>query len=244
MDEEAAKAVKEIAKTSAKALAVAEKLGCFFNKVLGDAASEIGGAVHDWVVLFRYKNLLRLQDKVEAIHQERQLQGKSIPIPPRFAIPLLQQASQEDDESVQDMWAGLIANAMDPNRQFEPKKIFTEILSSFEPIDAKILRHLLNQGWPMHRDVPDGGITMIKIQSALGDREDDIRLSLQNLHRLGCLINEYEPTWDQVGTTSFGQRIVDPKTTFRPSPLGFALLKACEKSMPGVPKQLKGPGLN
>ncbi|MEX2163257.1 MAG: Abi-alpha family protein [Sulfuricaulis sp.] len=236
MDKDTAKAAQEIAKAGGKALEVAEKVGAFLNKVVGDAVVELGGAVHDWARLFRYKNLLRLQDKVEEIHRERKLQGKSIPVAPRFAIPLLQAASQEDDESIQDMWAGLIANSTDPGRRLQPKKIFTEILSSIEPIDAQILKYLSSQGWLMHRNVPNGGITLAKIQSALGNSEDDIRLSLQNLHRLGCIIDEYEATWDQIDTTSFGQRITDPKTTFRPSPLGFSLLKACDPKLPETTK--------
>jgi len=236
MDNETAKAAQDIAKTTGKALEVAERVGSFLNKILGDAIAEVGGAIHDWARLYRYKNLLRLQDKVEEIHRERKLQGKSVPVPPRFAIPLLQAASQEDDESIQDMWAGLIANATDPDKHLEPKKIFTDILSSLEPIDATILKYLSSQGWLMHRNVPNGGITIAKIHSALGDSEEDIQLSLQNLHRLGCIIDEYKATWDQIDTTSFGQRVTDPKTTFRPSPLGFSLLKACD---PITPEQSK-----
>lgn len=229
MDEESAKAAQEVAKATGKAIDLSEKVGSFLKKVVGDAVVELGGAVHDWARFFRYKNLLGLQDKVEEIHRQRRLQGKSIPIPPRFAIPLLQAASQEDDNSIQDMWAGLIANATDPGKRLEPKKIFINTLSLLEPLDAQILRHLSAQGWVMYRNVPDGGISVAKIVQALGSSENDVRLSLQNLHRLGCIIDEFEATWGQIDTTSFGQRITDRKTTFRPSPLGFTLLKACDQ---------------
>lgn len=228
MDDESAKAAQEIAKATGKAFELAQKVGGFLNKVVGNAAVELGGALHDWARVFRYKNLLRLQDKVEDIHAARKLQGRSIPIPPRLAIPLLQAASEEDQESLQDMWAGLIANATDPDRRLELRKIFAEILSSLEPLDAEILRYLAGQGWLMHRNVPGGGITLGKLSSALHASEKSIQISLQNLHRLGCVIDEYAATWDQIDTTSFGQRVTDPKTTFRPSPLGFSLLEACD----------------
>lgn len=228
MDDESAKAAQEIAKTTGKAIDAAQKVGGFLNKVIGDAAVELGGALHDWARVFRYKNLLRLQDKVEDIHAARKLQGRIIPIAPRFAIPLLQAASGEDEESLQDMWAGLIANATDPDQRITLRKIFTEILSSLEPLDAEILRYLAGQGWLVHRDVPGGGITLAKLVSALRVEEKSIQISLQNLHRLGCVIDEYEATWDQIDTTSFGQRVTDPKATFRPSPLGFSLLEACD----------------
>jgi len=231
MDDESAKAAQEIAKATGKAIELAQKVGGFLNKVVGDAAAELGGAIHDWARLFRYKNLLRLQDKVEEIHAARKLQGRNIPIAPRFAIPLLQAASEEDDESLQNMWAALIANATDPETQLEPRKIFTDILSSLEPLDAEILRYLAGQGWLMHRNVPGGGITVSKLSSSLNAPEKRIQISLQNLHRLGCVIDEYKATWDQIDTTSFGQRVTDPKTTFRPSPLGFELLEACDSGV-------------
>lgn len=232
MENETAKAAQEIAKATGKAIDLAEKAGGFIGKIVGDAVVEVGGAIHDWAKFFRYKNLLRLQDKVEDIHSARKLQGKIIPIPPRFAVPLLQAASQEDDNSIQDMWAGLIANATDPEKHLEPKKIFIEILSSLEPLDANILQYLAGQGWLMHRNIPSGGITVNKLCATLNANEKDVQLSLQNLHRLGCIIDEYEATWDQIDTTSFGQRVTDPKTTFRPSPLGLDLLTACDASTP------------
>ena len=39
---------KEIAKTTNKALEVAEKVGRFLNTVLGDAFKEVGSSMHDW----------------------------------------------------------------------------------------------------------------------------------------------------------------------------------------------------
>lgn len=230
MDDETAKAAQEIAKSTAKAIDLVEKVGGFLNKVVGDAIVEVGSIASDWARLFRYKNLLKLQDKVEEIHRTRKLENKTIPIPPRFAIPLLQAASQEDDESIQNMWAGLIANATDPNKHIEPKKIFIEILSSFEPIDAYILRHLAGQGWLMFRNISGGGISVEKLCTALQITEKDSQLSLQNLHRLGCIIDEAEATWDSINSTSFGLRITDSKTTFRPSPLGISLLEACDSN--------------
>ncbi len=232
MDDEFAKAAQEIAKATGKAIDLVQKVGGFLNKVAGNAAVEVGGALYDWARVFRYKNLIRLQDKVEDIHAARKLQGRSIPIAPRLAIPLLQAASEEDEETLQDMWAGLIANATDPDRRLELRKIFTEILSSLEPLDAEILRYLAGQGWLMHRNVPGGGITLAKMVTALRASEKSIQISLQNLHRLGCVIDEFAATWDQIDTTSFGQRVTDSKTTFRPSPLAFSLLEACDPSAP------------
>ena len=121
----------------------AEKIGNFLNKLLGETVIELGGIPHDWAKYYRYRNLLSIQDKIEAIHKKRKAEGKTLPIPPRYAIPLIQNASQENDESLQEMWAELISNFIDPQKHFNPEKIYIEILSSLEPLDAKVLHFFL-----------------------------------------------------------------------------------------------------
>jgi hypothetical protein len=228
MEEEAAKAMQEVAKTTSKAIDAAEKLGGFLSKVIGGALIELGGTLQDWAKYFRYKNLLRIQDRVEEIHASRQLQGKTTPIPPRYAIPLIQRASEEDDPTIQELWAALIANATDPNRHLNLNKVLLDVLASIEPLDVAILRFLKSQGWLMHRNVPGGGVNVAGLVMQVGAKESDVRLSLQNLNRLGLVGDEFEATYKDIDTTSFGLRVTRPETTFRPSPLGFALMKACE----------------
>lgn len=138
--EESAKAIQKLAPLADKH---AEKLEGFLSKVVGDGLSHLGGAFADWAASFRYKNALRLMDEVEAIHQERGIVGKTVPIPPRLGIPLIQRATLEDDEGLSAMWAALTANALDPNRHVEARRGFTDLLSSLEPIDALVLQGIV-----------------------------------------------------------------------------------------------------
>jgi len=55
----------------------------------------------------------------------------------------------------------------------------------------------------------------------------EVAFSLQNLNRLGCLISQIDPTWKDIGATSFGRVIKNDKATFNLSPLGFTLFDAC-----------------
>jgi abortive infection alpha-like protein len=235
MDEEAAKeaakAVQEVAKTTGKVIDAATRVGGFLSKVVGNAAVEVGATIQDWAIFQRYKNLLRLQDKVEAIHASRKLEGKSIPVPPRFAIPLLQAASQEDDDSIQDLWAGLIANATDPQRHLDLKRVFIDILNSLEPLDTRLLQYLAGLGWMMYQNA-GGGANTTKLATELKVTKKDVQFSLLNLHRLECIIDEYQITYDEAGTHTSALRVTNDKTTFRLSPLGFALLTACESTGP------------
>ena len=224
---EEAEAAKEIAKTAGKAIDAGVKLGSFFRLVFGETAIELVGVANDWAKFYRYKNLLKIQDKIFDLHSKRKIEENTIPIPPRYALPLIQNASNEDDDKIQNLWAGLVANATNPNKKLNIKKIYIEILSSMEPIDVEILIYMSKQGWHLIPGVPDGGINVERLSTDLNQNESDIVFSLQNLHRLGCLIADFEPTWNDVGKSSFGVLVKNKKATFRPSPLGFSLLEAC-----------------
>lgn len=228
MENEKVEAAKEIAKATGKVADLAEKTGAFLKEIIGSASIELGGIALDWASYWRYKNLLTLRDRVQRIHELRKLNGKPIPISPRYAVPLVQAASLEDDDDLGMMWSGLVANATDPNKRFVPKKIFIDVLRSLEPLDLKILQFLSRQGWLQFRDTPQGGFSVAKLTKELVSGSDEIKLSLQNLHRLGCIVDEYEGKIDQMMTTSIGRTIADPKVSFRPSPLAFALIRACE----------------
>jgi abortive infection alpha-like protein len=228
MDEESAKAAQEVAKTASKAIEAGEKVGGFLVKIFGDTLVELGETLHDWARYFRYKNLLSIQDRVELIHSARKLEGRTIPIPPRYALPLIQNASEEDDPTLQELWAGLIANATDPSKHLDLSRMLIGVLASLEPLDLTVLRFLNDQGWLQFRNIPGGGIDAAKLQAGIGVSVDKLRLSLQNLNRLGLVGDEYEMKFDEIDTSSFGFRVMKPDTTFRISPLGTQLLESCD----------------
>ena len=149
-------------------------------------------------------------------------------LPPRYAIPLIQNASQEDNGDIQSLWAGLVANSTDPDKKLNMKKIYIEILSSLEPIDVRVMLYFSKQGWHLFSDIPGGGITVEKLSSELNLSENEVIISLQNLYRLGCLDAEFKATWDDLGKSSFGSLVKNKTASIRPSLLGFSLLKAVE----------------
>jgi hypothetical protein len=143
MTDEQAKATQEVARTTGKFAEVAEKVGGFVSKVIGPASNQVGGILEDWTRYYRYKNLLAIADKVEALHARHTIEGKTIPIPPRTAIPMLESASLEDDETLQDVWARLIANSTDPNFKESLHPGYIEIVKQMSPDEAIILNSFL-----------------------------------------------------------------------------------------------------
>jgi hypothetical protein len=147
--DEQSKAAKEIARTTGKFAEIAERVGGFVAKVIGPASNQVGGILEDWTRYFRYKNLLAIADKVENIHASRKIEGKTIPIPPRVAIPMLESASLEDDETLQEVWARLIANSTDPHFTAALHPGYIEIVRQMSPDEAIILSSFLKlKGYP------------------------------------------------------------------------------------------------
>lgn len=133
---EAAKAVQEAAKTTGTIAELAGKAGAFVGRIIGGPMEQVGEIFTDRVRLFKYKNLCAVADKVEAAHRRRKIQGKAIEIPPRLAIPILESAALEDDETLREVWAKLLANATDPNFTKALHPGFMEVVKQLSPDEA------------------------------------------------------------------------------------------------------------
>jgi Abortive infection alpha len=227
MSEEIPKAIGEVAKATGKISDLLGQVGSFVGRIMGPAADQLGYSLEDRMRLYRYKNLVKIEDRVNKIHRARRIEGSSIPIAPRLAIPLLKAAADEDDDLLQEYWAGLVANWMDPAKGRNMRRQIIEVLSSLEPLDARILAYLADKKWLLYGNVPGGGITSMKIKQDLGVEKVDVHMALVNLERVACIFSEYPVILDDRMGTSIAQRLEDPKTIIRPSPLGFAVISSC-----------------
>lgn len=231
MLDEKAKAIQEVAKTTHKALDFSEKIGDFLKTILGDTLNDVGAILTDWANYLRYKNLLCIQDKVNDIHKKRMLEGKTIPIMPRYAIPLLQNASIENEETIQDLWAALIANATDPEKRFQVKKIYIKILSEIEPLDTLVLKFFMKQEIK-DINVVDGSQEGFNLEQLLNDldvRKEELKASLNNLHQLGCIIAQAPFILGSATLSArFDYTVSCPDASFSLTSLGYSFLKACE----------------
>ena len=217
--EEMDKSTKEIAKATNKVLEVTEKVGGFLTTVLGDACKEIGASVHDWAKLYRYKNLLKISDRVQEIHKKRKLEGKSIPVKPSIGIPMLEAASIVEDEYLQQKWAALISNATDPNNKTKIRKSYVEVLSSLDPTDAVILEWLQKN----KSDNLASEITLKIISENLNFTLLNAKISVINLHRLGLIDVQVPTTVGRMDMNASSER-----ASFKINPLGDTLLNLCK----------------
>jgi hypothetical protein len=231
LDEEA-RAVQEVAKVTGKAIDLVRSAGGLLDDVFGETLRQLGGTAADWSRYFRLRNFLFVADKAKAVLDSRQLTGKVLSIPPQFALPLLEGASLETEAEIQQLWAGLIANAIDPDCALRIKKVFLEILRGLEPLDARIMEFLSSATLEDHYTILTGATLNVDVLTTrLQADPEELKVSLQTLARYGCVIDAWESTLVGLDTGYSGFRVDNPKSNFRLSHLGRQLLMATRTSL-------------
>jgi hypothetical protein len=127
-------AIEEAARTTGKAL-----------DLLRDSARPIADAygllIGDQIQTARIRRLDALNRKTKEILKERHL-SETAEVAEQIAIPLLEAAQREPRHEMQDIWARLLANAMDPSRRDDVRPEFIDTLKTFHPTDAIVLEWL------------------------------------------------------------------------------------------------------
>ncbi|TNE58935.1 MAG: DUF4393 domain-containing protein [Alphaproteobacteria bacterium] len=205
----------------------------FVKKLVGPSIEQIGEIAGDWARYWRMHNWTIIAEKTEKLLAKKGLQAAVSPIPPGLAFLTIQQASFEDDPNLQDLWAGLLANAMTGGSRHSVAKLAVRILSEMEPLDAKILLHLSKQGWmtapSSNPEIMIGNFTLEKISEDVGVDQSEVRVSLYNLFRLGLIADERKGTFDALSviTTRF---LATDQTNVILTALGHAFIEACDTS--------------
>lgn len=90
------------------AIEAAEKVGQFLSNVFGEPIKTSVGMLQDKLGVIRWERQLRLADRVKEILDQRRKGGNHVSVPPRIALPVIEAASIESDDFLQDLWANLL----------------------------------------------------------------------------------------------------------------------------------------
>ena len=193
-----AEAVTEVTKAT-------RDLGGFVSEPL----AEIIGMAKDYLQVTRFQQRLKLQDKVKRIMQERGILRLTREIEPNFLVPLLENATLEKDDTLQETWARMLVNAGDEDSGVVPRTAFVQMLSEMSSDDVMHLS-MIHDGCVSSSD----GYVSSPTSGILGD--DDYELSLENLVRLGSIV---------VGSNSFTTNA--KIRSLHMTRLGAAFINAC-----------------
>lgn len=173
-----ANAVEEVAKTLGLAVEAGRDVGRYGAEVLGPLPHNLVGlTLGDRIQTKRWENLLRLLHKAkERLAADGIIESE--PVSLTVAVPLLEAATYEDRDELVDLWARLLAAAMDPARAGDIKQDFIETVRKLDPVDARVFRTMRHGITASTRDY---------IAGVLGVGPDRVEVSLIKLHGLGCV---------------------------------------------------------
>ena len=133
-------------KALSKTIDAIRDAGPWLDRIFGDLVEDSVGVVADQIKYLRLKNFMKLRDKTNRLLSQRDIVDTRC-IPLKFALPLIEAATLEDDEMLQELWARLLANAMDPDFKPQISSSFITVVKDFGPMEVRILRTL----YEMHR---------------------------------------------------------------------------------------------
>lgn len=116
----------------------------FIKQIINPSLSELGELFADNVRYLRFKNQIKILNKAQALLSENDSGLKKIPL--KILVPMLESASLEEDEALQDKWSSLLANAADSDRELLAPIVYTSILNNLTPNEAIALDYLESKG--------------------------------------------------------------------------------------------------
>lgn len=194
---ETAKATQEVAKVAVKGLETSEKVGRFLAKVLGEPIEIATGMLGDKLKFMRWERQIRLVDRVREINHARRIEGKEIPVLPKLVIPILENASLEENDLLQDLWAKLLSSAQGKDSSKVVRSAFIDIIKQLEVVDAQILELIFSSHsdavdkWEINvRSSIDITFSASDIMKILNISEQACEDSIDNLMRVRCIRSE------------------------------------------------------
>ena len=139
MTNDEAKAVEAVADTTGKAIDASRELGGFVSRFIGGPLEQAAGIVEDKLKYLRWERQIRLMQRANAFLAENGMSEPTRQIPMKIAIPLLQGASLEENDELQDRWAKLLVNAADRDSGVDVPRMFVSIMDHMDPLSAAVL---------------------------------------------------------------------------------------------------------
>ena len=133
----------------------------FLKKLISPSVEELGLLLSDKIKYLRFRNQVAILNKAENLVKQKGIRIKEIPV--KILVPLLENASLEEDKDLQSNWAKMVANLADSKSNLQ-NQIFPYLLSQISKEELNGLREILV--------MEDEQITNINRVNELFNRED------------------------------------------------------------------------
>lgn len=137
---EIAKAAQEVAKFGQVSVAAPQDAGSYFSKYFSETVAELGLTLRDSVAGYRIRNMISVMQKTDKALSEAGINTTFSKISGRNAIPLIEAISSEDNDTLQDIWAKLIANTVTAkDSDGVMTRVLIDTIRRLEPIDVSVI---------------------------------------------------------------------------------------------------------
>ncbi len=170
----------------------------FVKEALGSTPQDLIGYLGgDWLRVRRAENIAKIMTRSKEKLEARGVKDHA-PASLTVALPILRGAANESREALQDLWAGLLAAAIDPSRSNGVRQSFAEAISKMEPPDALVLSHF--------KKLSGSTANYNQIAGYISISPDVADISMGNLAKLGLLA--FQPGIAGAYLTSFGREFL------------------------------------
>jgi len=208
------------------ALEAFEEARRFLERIVGPPLDELGGLLADHVRLFRFRKQVQILEKARKILLDKGIDPKKVSL--KTLVPILEEGSLEEDESMSDRWASLLATAADPSSTISVQPSFPEILKELSPKQALILDNIFDLVVAEH--VPRNewafrGANGQSVKQAFRLSDDEFEIAIDNPYRLRLCS---APSMTVTGLEPAGRRLqLQMKEVICLTDFGFAFVCAC-----------------
>jgi len=209
--------------TKASVDAALEPVKTALTNVASPFTEEIGKLLALPFKWWNFRASCFIMEKAKKFLDEKGIQSQQVPM--KLLAPILEYGSLEDDESMQDRWARLLASAADHGKSGVIPPCFPAILKEISPVEATILDRIYGSIIMHGTNIPFGKDESgwcwnryhVNILESFGDlslTRDQLGVAFHNLSRLGLI------DWVRRANQEV---LID----FHPNMLGFAFISSC-----------------
>lgn len=199
----------------------------YADTILKGPLSEFSGILTDTVGYWRLKNQVNLLLKTKKFLQDKGI--KQTKVLPDVFVPLLQEGSNIENDSLSNMFASLLAGHIESKEQEYIHPSYSKVLSQLSSIDANILVYFRRFVSALeYRELGFKGpkFIVLDIANELNISERSAYISCLNLERLGIIEHTgYRPPEDHPIPNLFEDSMEHQE--FRITEYGIAFNDAC-----------------
>jgi len=193
----------------------------FFQGIVPDFIRDGAGILSDQMKLWRFCKQVDIIKKAQAKIDASGLPKRQIPL--KVLVPIIQNSSLEEDESMQNKWSNMLANAATGSVEISPN--YAAILNELSAVEVSILEKIYGEvnkelNYTKRKELQ---FDTSKLKSMLSVSDEKMDLIIENLYRLN-LLQAPAGHGIMVGEYKYALRTT---RIFEFTTLGYEFVRAC-----------------